>query len=195
FRSQTLAASATALPLADASLGSVAANCVLEHVPRLGTALAEIHRVLRPGGRLVFGVPSHHFADMLFGSTALRRLGLKRLSRAYGAWFNRHSAHFHADSPQCWLARLGQYGFETEHWEYYISAAGLRAFDLAHYLGVPRLISYRLTGRWVAVPVPGVNYAYERWLRPYYDEPAPEEGAYLFFHARKPTGADTAGDR
>ena len=44
------------LPMAGSSLGGVVAFYSLIHLPReeLGLALAEIHRVLRPGGRLLF---------------------------------------------------------------------------------------------------------------------------------------------
>lgn len=46
-------AEATALPLADASVDLAAAVQVLEYVPDIARALAELHRVLRPGGRAV----------------------------------------------------------------------------------------------------------------------------------------------
>ena len=42
------------LPLADASVDAVVAADVLEHVPDLPAAVAELARVLRPGGRLLF---------------------------------------------------------------------------------------------------------------------------------------------
>ena len=43
---------ATALPVADESIVVVISNGVLNLVPDKGRALAELHRVLRPGGRL-----------------------------------------------------------------------------------------------------------------------------------------------
>lgn len=178
-------ASATAIPFCDNFFQTVVANCVVEHIPDLDAALGEISRVLRPGGRFLFGVPSHLFASMLLGSTALSSIKLKRLSKRYGDWFNHHSLHFHTYNPDDWHARLASHGFEVEQWEYYVSSAGHRAFDLAHYLSVPRLLSRKLTGRWVAFPNATVNRLFERWLRPFYDEPTPETGAYIFFRTRK----------
>ena len=48
-------ADATALPLPDASVDVVISNGVLNLVPEKEKAFAEIHRVLRPGGRLQLG--------------------------------------------------------------------------------------------------------------------------------------------
>lgn len=47
----------TNLPFAAGSFGIVICNHVLEHIPDDGRALAEIHRVLRPGGRAILTVP------------------------------------------------------------------------------------------------------------------------------------------
>ncbi|MDQ7029294.1 MAG: glycosyltransferase [Ardenticatenia bacterium] len=181
-----LVASATHLPVADDTFGTVIANCVVEHIPDIEAVLSEVARVLRPGGRFLFGVPSHRFADMLLGSTLLRRLGVKRLAHAYGEWFNRHSLHFHTDHPDVWFQRLSRHGFVVDGWEYYMTPEGLRAFDLAHYVGVPRLISRKLTGKWVAFPNPLATWLFDRWLRPFYEHPTPDgEGPFIFFRARK----------
>ncbi len=49
------------LPFPDASFDKVLASEVLEHVSNDGAALAEIHRVLRPGGTLAVSVPHANY--------------------------------------------------------------------------------------------------------------------------------------
>jgi SAM-dependent methyltransferase len=51
-------ADATALPLADASAGAVVCSMALLLLEPLGAALAEVRRVLAPGGRLVVLLPA-----------------------------------------------------------------------------------------------------------------------------------------
>jgi SAM-dependent methyltransferase len=81
-------ADALALPFADGSFDLVTAWNVLEHVPDLPRLVAEVHRVLRPGGALLAVAPNYasfrreaHYqvpwAPMLpraLGSAYLRRL-------------------------------------------------------------------------------------------------------------------------
>ena len=178
-------ASATAIPFADATFNTVIANCVVEHIPDLNSTLAEISRALNPRGRFLFGVPSQHFGDVLMGSTVLRASGLDKAGEAYGQWFNRHSLHYHTYDPPTWLALLAAHGFTVSRWEYYVSPRAHRAFDLLHYLSLPHLAAHKLTGRWTAFPLSHAADLFYAWLRPFYDEPAPERGAYIFFDARK----------
>ena len=156
------------------------ANCVIEHIADLTATLTEISRVLSPGGRFLFGVPSHRFADLLFIPTVFRAVGLDRAGQAYGNWFNAHSRHFHTYDPDTWQRHLARHGFQIEHSEYYLTPAAHRAFDIAHYLGIPRLISRKLTGKWVAFPNPVSDYLFEKWLRPHYDALPNGEGLIHF---------------
>ena len=68
---RVLAADATRLPFADASFSCVVAGECLEHLPDLPSAIAEICRVLAPGGSLVI--------DTL-NDTLLCRIALVRLA-------------------------------------------------------------------------------------------------------------------
>lgn len=55
-------ASALALPFADETFDVVAAFDVIEHCAPESTAVAELARVLRPGGRLLASVPAYEWA-------------------------------------------------------------------------------------------------------------------------------------
>ncbi len=56
---KTARADAESLPFSDESFDLVLGHAVLHHLPNLRRAFAEFHRVLRPGGRIVFaGEPS-----------------------------------------------------------------------------------------------------------------------------------------
>jgi SAM-dependent methyltransferase len=180
-----LVTSGTCLPFADGAFQTVVSNCVLEHIPDVDAVVREANRVLQPGGRLILTVPSHLFPEMLFWSDFFSRAGLKRWGRAYGAWFNRHSRHYHCDSPEQWRRRLEGVGFLLERWQYYLSPAALRAIDLAHYYGIPSLVWNKLFGRW-NIARGAWNFAIPNaWLRRYYEESPPEQGGYIFLVAGK----------
>ncbi len=174
---------ATAMPFEDGAFATVVSNCVIEHIPDIDAALREIARVLRPGGTFATTLPSERYPEFLLGSTVARRLGLRRLSRAYGAFFNRISHHYHVDPPEVWTQRFDAVGLDVVEHTYYFSPAAHRTFDLAHYIGVPNLISKRLFGRWVLHPAQA--WPLERWYRPYFEEPLPEIGAYQFVRCVK----------
>ncbi len=177
-------ASATELPFADHAFRTVLSNCVIEHIVDNKAVLTEIARVLQPGGTFATTLPSEHFADMLLGSTVLRRLGANRLAAAYGRFFNRISFHHHVYEPAEWQRRLEAVGLRVVDHQYYFSARAHRVFDASHYLGVPNLVTRKLTGRWVVHPLQ--MKPFERWMRPYYDEPLPQPtGAYQFIRCVK----------
>lgn len=175
------------LPFADGQFACVISNSVLEHIPAVEPVLAEAARVLRPGGRFIFCVPSDHFTRLLLFPGLLRRLRWEGGARAYERYFNRISRHHHCDGQELWQARLARAGLEISHSFYYFSARAHHALDLGHYLGVPNLVARKLLGRWVLFPTlrNPVLALSERWLRPLYGEPLPQIGAYLFFVARK----------
>ncbi|MDQ6803891.1 MAG: class I SAM-dependent methyltransferase [Actinomycetota bacterium] len=58
-------ADAESLPFADASFDLAFGHAVLHHLPDLPRAFAELHRVLRPGGRIVFAGEPSRIGDRL----------------------------------------------------------------------------------------------------------------------------------
>ncbi len=60
----------TALPLDDGAVAGAVCALALSHLPEIGPAVAELGRVLRPGGRLVISNP-HPFATGVLGWRAV----------------------------------------------------------------------------------------------------------------------------
>jgi SAM-dependent methyltransferase len=174
------------LPYADGHFATVVSNSVLEHIPGVDEVLAEIARVLQPDGRFIFCVPGNHFAELLFFAQFFRRLRLESLAAAYERYFNRISRHYHCDGPEVWEERLETAGLRLESSFTYFSTRAAHALDLGHYLGAPSLVVKKLFGRWILAPSRWNLALTERWLRPLYEEPLPETGAYLFAVAQRP---------
>ena len=174
------------LPYADGHFATVISNSVLEHIPGVDDVVAEIARVLQPGGRFIFCVPGDYFTELLLFAQFFRRLHLETLAVAYERYFDRISRHHHCDGPEVWQGRLEAAGLRLESSFYYFSARATHALDLGHYFGAPSLVAKKLFGRWILAPSRWNLALTERWLRPLYEEPLPEVGAYLFFVAQMP---------
>jgi ubiquinone/menaquinone biosynthesis C-methylase UbiE len=80
---------ATALPYGDASMDAVVLTAVLGEIPDPVAALREIHRVLKPDGRLIVG---ELFGDPHFTTLA----SLKRQAAGAGLRYEAHSGNWFA---------------------------------------------------------------------------------------------------
>ncbi len=104
-------AAADALPLPDASFNSAFANCSLEHMDNIDGVLAEVHRVLRPGGTFLFSVVTDRFVTRAPLQWVLDAAGAGDL----GARAQRnHEAYHHLVNP-----------FPLDEWIRRTQAAGL----------------------------------------------------------------------
>jgi SAM-dependent methyltransferase len=173
------------MPYPDEHFATVVSNSVLEHIPDLPPVLAETARVLQPGGRFYFCVPGPNFLPFLSIGRALDRVGLRPLGDLYRRLFNRISRHYHCDDAEIWRQRLEAVGLTLVRFWTYFSRRALTTLEWGHYLGLPSLVVKKLTGRWVLWPSQVNLGLTERLVRPLYEESLPDEGAYLFFVARK----------
>jgi SAM-dependent methyltransferase len=94
-------ADATQLPYPDNSFDVAVSTQVYEYVPDIPAALAELHRVLRPGGRAVI-------VDTDYGSFVLHTEDKARMARVLAAW-NEHFVH--GELPRTLSRRLRDAGF------------------------------------------------------------------------------------
>jgi SAM-dependent methyltransferase len=185
YRGLTCAAGAE-LPFPDEYFASAVSNSVLEHIPEVEAVLKEAARVLKPGAPFVFCVPNHRFLPTLSIGRFFDRVKLKPLGKAYRAFFNRISRHYHCDAPEIWEDRLAQAGFQVEEWWDYFSPAALRTLEWGHYLGLPSWVSQVLFGRWILSPTRWNLALTERLIAPYfYEDPENPQGAYTFYRARR----------
>jgi SAM-dependent methyltransferase len=113
-----------AIPETDGSFDFVISNSVLEHIPDLEATIAEVARLLRPGGRFLFTVPGPGFHQNLAGSI------LPHVERArYLDMIDRRLAHRHYLSAEDWRALCGRNGLVLEDCLGYLDAAETRRWE------------------------------------------------------------------
>lgn len=174
------------LPFPDGYFSSVVSNSVLEHIPDLDAVIAEISRVIKPGGMFLFCVPNHQFLANLSISNGLDRVGLHGGANAYRAFFNRISRHQHCDTPEQWRVRLETVGFKIEKWWHYFSPRSLHILEWGHYFGLPSWIIHALFKRWILVQTPWNLALTRKIVAPAYTEAREQEkGSYTFYVVRK----------
>jgi ubiquinone/menaquinone biosynthesis C-methylase UbiE len=98
---------ATAVPVDDAGFDAALSVQVLEYVGDTGGALAELHRAVRPGGRVLIW-------DVDWATVSWHSADPERMARALKAW-DAHLAH--PSLPQTLTAQLRAAGFEDVRME------------------------------------------------------------------------------
>ena len=105
---KVLLANAGKIPLKDKVVDMVFSNSVLEHIKDLDKVLVEVFRVLKPGGRLVFTVPTDKLGEFL------------GWGRWYALLFNKKYNHYHLYDLRKWKEILGKHGLKVIKGEYYL---------------------------------------------------------------------------
>ena len=100
---ETVVTDAETLPFEDASFDLVLGHAILHHIPDLDRAFAEFHRVLKPGGMVVFAGEPSRYGDRLArvpkrGAAAVAPLWRRAIgARPAGANGNGHGHDPHAE--------------------------------------------------------------------------------------------------
>jgi len=101
-----VAADITAMPFADGAFGAILCSHVLEHVPDDRAAMAELHRVLRPGGWAMVMVPVDESLQNTYEDAAI----VTPEARERAFWQHDHVRLYAPDIA----GRLGRAGFEVQ---------------------------------------------------------------------------------
>ena len=160
--------------LPEGSIGTVISNSVLEHAAHLDNALAASARVLKPGGRLVFTVPTEAFSRWL----AIPNAG-------YAARRNRGFNHRNLWPVEEWARRLERAGLQVECVWPYLGAGWVRAWDALELIQQVRIgRGERLFARmWKRMPSAWYQALARRAAR--IDLSAPPPGGGRLISARK----------
>lgn len=121
------------LPLKDNSVNTVFCNSVLEHMKNMGEALAEIKRILKPQGILIFTVPTN------------KEIGLAKIR-------NHWLGHYNCFDIITWYAILQNLGFSIGNIEYYLDSHNVLRWDLlAMYQKIFRvpIVPKKTIDRWI----------------------------------------------
>jgi SAM-dependent methyltransferase len=112
------------VPEGDASFDFVYSNSVLEHIDDIEPVIAEVARLLRPGGSFLFTVPASDFHACLAGPLlpwSDRRRYIDRIDR--------RCAHRRYWSEAQWRECLGRHGIDVTRAVAYLTAPEVRRWE------------------------------------------------------------------
>ncbi len=132
------------IPLKDASAATVVSNCVFEHLPNLDKNIAEISRILKPGGFLLTSVMTNRWNDFLIGKHIVGNTYIKK--------FERQQEHLNLLSQKNWETKLEKNQLKPIQTIGYLNKNTSRLLELAHVFSIPSLITRKTLNRWVAYP-------------------------------------------
>lgn len=112
------------VPEADASFDWVLSNSVMEHIDDIEPVIAEVARLLRPGGQLVVTVPGPDFHAVMRGPL------LPVISRkAYLERLDQRLAHRRYWGPDEWTSALAPHGMRVVEAVSYLDPAQARRWE------------------------------------------------------------------
>lgn len=137
------------IPKPDGAYQTVFSNSVLEHIPSLSPVLAEVYRLLAPGGCFYFTVPANNFEVWSVVNQVLVHCGLLNLSAKYRKFFNRFWRHYHAYADVEWKTLALKAGFEVPEACRYDAPRIALGNDFLAPFALPSKLLNKVLGRWV----------------------------------------------
>jgi ubiquinone/menaquinone biosynthesis C-methylase UbiE len=177
-------ADARCLPFPDNSFATIISVSTLEHISGVPDVLRETFRALRPGGALLFTVPTNKFSRMLAVPRTLSALRAAPLGRAYARAVNSLLSHVNLWCSQEWRACIERAGFDIECCREIISPRATLIWDLGLVFALPQRFWRVLTGHRLIKPAPVVSFLESRLARLVEEDSS--DGSNLFMVARKP---------
>lgn len=132
------------IPFRSNHFKTVVSNCVLEHVLDINIAIKEIFRVIKPGGYFLTTVMTNKWNNYQFGE--------KIFGQIYIDYMQKKQVHHNLFSYQKWTEKFKQAGFKIILTRGYLDKKNSQFLDLAHYLSLPSLLSYKLFTNWQLFP-------------------------------------------
>jgi len=144
-------------------------NSVLEHIASIDQVLEAVWRMLRPGGRFIFTVPTEAFTTSLI-------LPFGR----YRAWRNRQLNHLNLWPLDTWIECLNAARFRVEEVRTYLRPGLVRAWDAMELAQQVWIGQCRIAGAlWKALPAPAIGRLARRASRLDLSSAAPGGGRLL----------------
>jgi SAM-dependent methyltransferase len=144
--------SGAAIPKPGGFYKTILSNSVIEHIPDLGAVLNEAHRLLAPGGRFYFTVPSDLFESYTVIYQLLNAMRCYGWAKRFGRFFNRFWRHYHCYPADQWEEIAIKVGFEIVDRYSYGPRHICILNDMLTLLSVPALATKKLVNRWTLFP-------------------------------------------
>jgi len=144
--------SGNAIPKPDNTYRTIFSNSVLEHIPDLEPVMREAWRLLAPGGRFYFTVPSERFEQFTVVNEALSACGLHGAAARFRRRFNEFWRHYHCCTLDGWQDLARRSGFRVVEAHTYDPRRICLLNDMLAPFSVVSFVLKRLTNRWTLFP-------------------------------------------
>lgn len=188
---RVIKADATRLPFADGRFASALSNCVLEHIPNDIAVVAELGRVLQPGGTAAITVPAPGLKEHLYPYRKLQAEGRQVEAEEYLEEFDTRLAHLHYRTEGEWREIFAAAGFATVTVTPYLPAATVSVWsrlETSLMQPVAAVVHWKLLAFALVPPPVRLAILYRMLRRHYLRDPQPGEphGAWLVVGHKAP---------